>query len=287
MITPAQIEASLRQPLAARALPLAPTSQFVVPALAGRKAAESSSAQLPPSTFATPTVDRKGGTTNKAVAHALGQGPHLVCTSLEDLQAFTPPESILTDFEKTRAAAFKVAHARESFILGRLAAKLAVGALVGEREWTRIGVSNGVLGQPVVDAAEVSLSHVEGFAAAVAFPRGCLMGIDLELIDDGRAATVRDEVPLHPAEQAWLQSGQAPEPAARILLWTAREALGKVLRSGLGTPLELLGLRELRPAGVPGVFLGHYQNFPACHCVSWLLPGRVLTIALTMSPAWE
>jgi phosphopantetheinyl transferase len=124
---------------------------------------------------------------------------------------------------------------------------------------------------------------VEGLAVAIAFPPLHPMGLDLEAVDRDRVATVKSEVKLLPEEAQWLQSGLAPEPAALIMLWTIREALGKVLRCGIGCPLEQLGVNQISSPDTAGIFHGNYQSFPAYQCIAWVMANRVITIALPKS----
>lgn len=207
----------------------------------------------------------------------------IACVSKPDLDSLKAA-SFLSTNEMAQANAFRFDQRRESFLLGRLAAKIAVSAFLGEPSLPRIGISPGVFGQPLVyhpskSGAEISLSHSQGFAVALAFPREHPMALDVESIEDARAATVKSELQFSPAEQAWINSSGVEERAAHILLWTAREALSKVLKCGLNCPFEILSLAELRPQGV-GRWTSHYRNFSQYTCLSWVGARRVLSITL-------
>jgi|GEM_PF-489490 len=126
-------------------------------------------------------------------------------------------------------------------------------------------------------AQGVSLSHVNGLGVAVAFPAGQLVGLDLELVDPKRAETVRKGVPLSAEEEAWLKQTSLPEATALLLLWTARESLGKALGCGLACKWESLALREITGhdrAQFAGSFL-HHAGF---RCVSWVGPDAVMSL---------
>ena len=127
-------------------------------------------------------------------------------------------------------------------------------------------------------ALGVSLSHVNGLGVAVAFPAGARVGLDLELIDARRAETVRKGVPLSAEEEAWLKVTSLPEASALLVLWTAREALGKALGSGLACKWESLALREIASED-GGVFSGRYLHQPQFRCVSWVGPSAVMSLA--------
>ena len=225
-----------------------------------------------------------------------------------------PPAAFLTTAELARAGAFKFGQPRENFTLGRLAGKLALVAgaeaarALGENGPLTLALSpaggegealaqrlrsfeigNGERGEPVVRAGDckspalgVSLSHVHGLGVAVAFPAGERVGLDLELIDARRAETVRKGVPLSAEEEAWLKATSLPEATALLLLWTARESLGKALGCGLACKWEMLALRRIEVGG-DGVCAGQFLHHPQFRCVSWV--GSEAVMSLAFGPA--
>lgn len=195
-----------------------------------------------------------------------------------------PAESYLHPSESGQAAAFRFAARRQTFLLGRLAAKAAVGAYLAESDWTRLELTHGVFGQPLVNYpvsndVEVSLSHSGGRAVALAFPRECPMAIDMETVDHDRAATVKSELQFLPEEREWIKSAAVDERAAYVLLWTVREALGKVLRCGLTCPLELLAVDQVKPVA-DGLWESSYRNFSQFKCLSWMRADLVVSLTL-------
>lgn len=127
-------------------------------------------------------------------------------------------------------------------------------------------------------ALAVSLSHVNGLGVAVAFQEGERLGLDLELIDARRAETVRKGVPLSAEEEAWLKITSLPEATALLLLWTARESLGKALGCGLACKWETLALRQIESAG-DGMFSAQFLHQPQFRCWSWLGSDAMMSLA--------
>jgi 4'-phosphopantetheinyl transferase len=111
----------------------------------------------------------------------------------------------------------------------------------------------------------------------VAFPAGHPMGIDLEAIDAQRLETLRSQ--MSKFELAWAETAEGGEAQNCTLVWTAKEALSKVLKCGLMSPMEVLGLCDLEPVG-KGRWEGHYQNFPQYKCLAWATESSVLAITL-------
>lgn len=201
----------------------------------------------------------------------------------------TPSAAFLSESEEERFRTFQFAAKKQSFLLGRLAAKTALGALLPEPDLRRIEIHSGVYGQPLVShpragSLEVTVSHSHGLAVALAFPAEYPMGIDLETISAVSAGTIIGELEASVPEQAWLATAGVDDATACCVLWTAREALGKALKIGLNSPLGVLALTEIRAIGEvtggEGTWVGRYLNFPQCQCLSQANGGRVLSLAM-------
>ncbi|RGC67588.1 4'-phosphopantetheinyl transferase psf-1 [Micromonospora sp. MW-13] len=140
-------------------------------------------------------------------------------------------------------------------LLGRAEAEIRVGRDAAGRPFVRAG-----------DAAElpVSVSHA-GDAVVVAARRAGPVGIDVEARRELPAVALARRW-YAPAEAAWLAGRPAERRAeAFLLLWTAKEAVGKALGrglrdGGLGRPMPLPGGpgELLRPVPGPGgLRVGH------------------------------
>jgi 4'-phosphopantetheinyl transferase len=202
------------------------------------------------------------------------------CAVLDEV----PSEDFLNENEKEHLKGFRFPAKREGFLLGRLAAKRALGALLGEPDMRQIEIHSGIYGQPLVrhpraGMVDVTVSHSHGLAVALAFGAEYPMGIDLETVSAVSAATILGELEASPAEYAWLATGALDEATACCVLWTAREALGKALKIGLNSPLGILSLAEIRGDGA-GNWTSRYVNFPRCQCLSQVKNGRVLSLAM-------
>ena len=201
----------------------------------------------------------------------LAMGP----TSLSFLEAAAPafcgPRAL------ARLRTLTVPRGRQAFLQGRLAAKTALRAMLRRLEPAarfdprRVEVENGYLGRPIVNGAPglgVSLSHCQGFAAAVAFPQGLPLGLDLERVRPQNVLAISDRIA--PEELAMARFTAPPGAHAALpptLLWCLKEALGKLLGCGLATSPEELAISSLDP--VPnGVAAGYahtagYQGLAA------------------------
>ena len=223
-----------------------------------------------------------------------------VVTQSEMQRALATPHLFLGPTELAHWQTLRVENKRQSALQGRIAVKRALGAALGEGDLTKIEIARGTFGQPLVRhphavGIDVTLSHAHGLAVALAFPDALPMGIDLEQVAAASAQTVLAEMQLSETERAWLaQQGAAPMPidqaAACGMLWSAREALGKSLKTGLNSPLGVFALERLEPVSDPAgvqhgtlAWIGHYLNFPRTQCLIQLTGSGVLALALPRS----
>lgn len=147
---------------------------------------------------------------------------------------------------------------------------------------SEVVVSQSESGQPVLRAAPgrlwVSLSYGPGVLAVAASLAGPV-GIDLEGPRPAAAVRLADRW-FDPAEAQWVRAQPAAEQLrAFLLLWTAKEALGKALGAGLRD----FGLRRRVP--LPPVTDGSFQ--PVSDGLRLAHPALAggLTLAVVAGPA--
>jgi 4'-phosphopantetheinyl transferase len=165
-----------------------------------------------------------------------------------------------------------------SYLLGRFAAKKAVAALTGDHNLRGILIQAGVFAQPVVTCnkpgIQVSITHCDHFGAALAFPETHPMGIDIERIN----LTKRDvlEKQITEAEKNKINLLPVPYDLGLTLLWTAKEALSKVLKTGLTIPGELLEISRFEDHD--NQIVCYYKNFSQYKAVSFTVANYLFSI---------
>ena len=157
-------------------------------------------------------------------------------------------EPLLDEHERTRAARFGVAAARERFVVGRAVAKTALGQMLGRdpRE-LRFALRCAVCGledhgKPYLTghAGEVdfSISH-SGGVALVAVGRGLAVGADVELVRESTDVDALALRVLSPEERAPLAGlSGAERRVAFFRSWTRKEAYLKGRGTGLAGGLD-------------------------------------------------
>ena len=170
---------------------------------------------------------------------------------------------------------------QHSFLLGRCAGKAAVSTLTGEQDLQQIAIHSGVFTQPIVRCAshpnvQVSIAHCGKWGAALAFPEAHPMGIDLEETSGSGHDAIMSQ--LTKAEQAMLAGLPLEQMPALSLVWTVKEALSKVFRTGLMVDPMVYELKSI-VAG-QGSFESMFKNWAQYKALSWFFAGMACSIAL-------
>jgi 4'-phosphopantetheinyl transferase len=143
---------------------------------------------------------------------------------------------------------FNVEQRRFTFLLGRYCAKLALAECLGRSGMTEWRLAASVFGQPLVRgpgsaALRVSIAHSGKWGGAIVFPDEHPMAIDLEETPARHNDAIKTQ--LEPAEIQFALAAHPPGIDALGMLWTAKEALSKVLGTGLTTPFRVFQVSQI------------------------------------------
>ncbi|MCP3773851.1 4'-phosphopantetheinyl transferase superfamily protein [Paenibacillus sp. MZ04-78.2] len=133
---------------------------------------------------------------------------------------------------------------KHSFMLGRYCAKQAISAYtrMAEPQLGQLWVQQGVFQQPVImlprtEPLQITITHCDHIAAAIAFPEAHPVGIDLEKIDGANVSAIESRMTAN--EKQMIADTSLDYEAALTMLWTSKESLSKILKTGLMTPLSV------------------------------------------------
>lgn len=155
---------------------------------------------------------------------------------------------------------------KRSYLIGRCSSKKAFMALTGESDPKKVLIKPGVLGQPVITYDsnhnfQVSITHCDNLGAAIGFPEDLPMGIDIERDDPDKTAVLESQMTNEEKEEA--KSYTYSYNSMLTIMWTVKESLSKILRTGLTTPFTLLeiGKFELETNHITSYFkyFGQYK----------------------------
>jgi phosphopantetheinyl transferase (holo-ACP synthase) len=170
---------------------------------------------------------------------------------------------------------------KKDYLLGRYSAKMALSVLSGETELDKIFIEQGVFNHPVVlgtcqvQSLEVAITHCDDLGAAAAFPRAYPLGIDLERVSTDRIRVMEKETTGE--EKKILKDLPFSKAVSLASFWTAKEALSKVLKTGLTTPFHIYEINRVE--GHEGYLISHYKYFTQYCCFSFDWGGYVFSMA--------
>jgi 4'-phosphopantetheinyl transferase len=186
----------------------------------------------------------------------------LVWHSASEQQIPTDP-AWLTPTERARAETLRFTKRRNDYLLGRFAGKSAVARAIGldlrPASLRRIEVRNRSGGpergapEAFIDGCaahfEISLTDRAGWGICMLNPAGSRVGCDLELVEERSDAFVADY--LTSEEQAFVAAGSDAQVRSlrANLVWSAKESVLKVLRTGLRRDTRSV---EVRLSGAVG-----------------------------------
>ena len=148
-----------------------------------------------------------------------------------DLKDLPPAQTVLSGAECAFYKTLKLPKRKAEWLGGRLALKRLLAAHTGGNLTDFTILAPGGVGKPVITAGKktlqipFSLTHSNGFAVAALSPDARFIGIDLEVVAPRITAWKNDF--FHPAELT------REDDVFLTLLWTQKEALVKLLGSGL------------------------------------------------------
>ncbi|MBL1275220.1 MAG: 4'-phosphopantetheinyl transferase superfamily protein [Ectothiorhodospiraceae bacterium] len=199
------------------------------------------------------------------------------------------PQNWFHPSEWSRVNALKVEKRRKEFVLGRCACKLATSAYLEEPHLEHLVINAGIFGQPILrflsnHHPELSITHTDTVALAVASEQGCPIGLDIEKLTDRNTDFLAEHITQRDLR---LLAGLTPNVNhAYFRAWTIKEALSKVLRCGITIPFALL---ELEPPTLidANSFYCEYRNFPQYRCYSWSLGQYLIAIVAPRNVSLE
>ncbi|WP_410511170.1 4'-phosphopantetheinyl transferase superfamily protein [Paenibacillus sp. BR2-3] len=186
------------------------------------------------------------------------------------------PLEFLSPSETDKYFSFKYQRRRNSYLLGKLAAKLAIAS--EEDDLDHIIIEHGILCQPIVAGSDrkITITHSDSIGAAVYYDPRLLIGIDIEVVDQKTEDALKKVTSQD--EEALINQSDADYGAMLTMLWTIKEAMSKVIQTGFTVAPDMFEISEIarKEAG----FISQFKNFPQFQAISILSHEYVLTVVL-------
>lgn len=202
------------------------------------------------------------------------EGRYSLKLSVVSLPPENAPLEYLSPAEKEQYFGFQYARRRNSYLLGKLAAKMAVAEEADDL--AAIQIEHGILRQPVIAGStrRITVTHCDTLGAAAEYDPHLLAGVDMERVDEKAAEAIRRITSKE--EEALLP--ELASATALTLLWTAKEAMSKVIQTGFTVPTELFEIKACAYSG--SAVISQFKNFPQFQAVSILRKEYVYTLVL-------
>lgn len=167
------------------------------------------------------------------------------------------------------------------FLSGRINAKRAIIELIGFKEMSSVLVSSGVFKYPVVRASSVNniqicISHHKNIGIALAFPEEHPLGVDIERVDMEKINFLLKK--MSTSELQCISDCRLEKEVGCFIIWTAKESLSKILRTGLTIDFDILEIIELKRNGC--ICEGKFKNFSQYRVLSCYKNDFVCSIVL-------
>lgn len=202
------------------------------------------------------------------------EGSYTLKLSVVTLPPEDAPLDYLSPAEKEQYFGFQYQRRRNSYLLGKLAAKMAVAEEADDL--TAVQIEHGILCQPVIAGSprRITVTHCDTLGAAAEYDPRLLAGVDMERVDEKAAEAIRRITSKE--EEALLPELDAA--TALTLLWTAKEAMSKVIQTGFTVPTELFEIKDCICSGQTAVC--EFKNFPQFKAISVIRRDYVFTLVL-------
>jgi 4'-phosphopantetheinyl transferase len=126
---------------------------------------------------------------------------------------------------------------------------------------------------------QVSITHCDELGIALAHPEVHPLGVDVERTDKANTEAIKEQLTAN--ELALTLAVPLPQPIACTMIWTMKEALSKILRTGLTMDLKLLEIQSfVREGNLYTCQFKHLIQYKAISChagayvCSLVVPGK-------------
>lgn len=168
---------------------------------------------------------------------------------------------------------------QNSFLHGRYIAKKILTKYFNEPDPRRIFIKPGIFQQPIIEypsfnLPQVSIAHTDCLAACLVFPLEHPMAIDIELISASAKEHIASQ--LTASEIKLFATAREDESSFYTRLWTIKEALSKVTKTGLMTPLAIYEIDYIDYFN--NYTVSFFKNFSQYKAISFLKGGNICSI---------
>ena len=183
--------------------------------------------------------------------------------------------------EKYLFSKFDFDKRKHSYLLGRISAKKAINKLIPDEKANSFFIDSGIFSFPIVKSDKnynihISITHCDDIGITIAFPEEHPIGIDLERIKQSRIEAMK--ICITPFELNLLNEYSISEKIGCTLIWTIKEALSKVLKTGLSLDLKTLEIKEIQKTN--SIYISTFKNLIQYKAISFQSGDYICTLII-------
>lgn len=206
-------------------------------------------------------------------------GYSIVIGALQDLSAYI---SMLHPAEKEKYEQLRHPERKKTYLLGRIAAKHALSMVSPTQSFPDIHIDSGIFCFPVArhkhGNIQVSISHTNNIGIAIAYQEEHPASVDIEYLYPDSASHM--QAALNQQEIARAQLLRLPLNILYAIGWTAKEALSKIIRTGLTLDFDILEIDSI--VNARGLIICTFKNFKQYKTYTFIGRRYALTLALPL-----
>ncbi|MGA1870112.1 MAG: 4'-phosphopantetheinyl transferase family protein [bacterium] len=196
-----------------------------------------------------------------------------LCFTINSFEKLKEEKSVfLHPSELTYFNSLSFERRQKSYLQGRYCSKRALSAYLNEPDLSKIKIHRGVFEQPIVEYPsmhniQISISHSDEWAGAIAFPEEHPMAIDLEKIDPEKKKVIQTQCAAN--ELKLIESLAIADITKLTILWTVKEGLSKVLKCGFMSPFSIFEVQSVESHSE--YFIWTFRNFAQYKAFSFVI----------------
>lgn len=199
---------------------------------------------------------------------------HISFLSISDTSGFSPNEFFLTSNEKQQLKSFTGTRKIE-FLLSRYLIKRSILNYLPNSSFENTEISSGVFGQPIVTVLNSSLklgtsiSHKKELVGNLLFHEKHPLGLDIEYLCPNKEK-------IFFINLTSMEKKIGLNTMYSTVIWTAKEALSKVLKCGLTVPFSFFEVSNLKYEN--GMHSGEFHHFKQYKFFSFEINNHIITV---------
>ena len=169
---------------------------------------------------------------------------------------------------------------KKSFLQSRHLAKNILAKYLGEEDFREISISHGIFSHPLVNyptdkMPTISISHTKTQAACIVSSAIFPTGIDIERVTKNAKENILSQTTLHERKTILHQEN---ENTFYTRIWTIKEALSKVLKTGIMTPFRVYEINDI--IRKKNYTISGFSNFSQYQAISFQYEKNIISFIL-------